>query len=178
VTEQRRLAVTDGLTGLYNRRYLTDRMAETTGTVSLLVIDLDYFKRINDTYGHPVGDSVLKETAARIAAAARDTDVVARYGGEEFVVLLPGTNEDEAALIATRIRDSIRAAPVIQLGLEIPVTASVGVATEHAEDTDRLMDAADRAVYDAKSQGRDRVSVAREPSPTPVRTAVLDAFPH
>jgi diguanylate cyclase (GGDEF)-like protein len=157
--EQRRLAVTDGLTGLYNRRYLTDRMAEVSGAVSLLVIDLDFFKLVNDTHGHPAGDAVLRETAARIASAARAADVVARYGGEEFVVLLPDTAEDDAASLAERIRRRIGESPVTEAGLEIAVTASVGVATERSGDADRLMDAADRAVYQAKARGRDRVVV-------------------
>jgi two-component system, cell cycle response regulator len=159
VLEQRRLAVTDGLTGLYNRRYLTDRLAETSGAVSLLVIDLDFFKRINDTYGHPVGDAVLRETAARIAEAARATDVVARYGGEEFVVLLPETDEEGAAHLAERVRQRIREQPVQEAALRIAVTASIGVATDRSGDTGRLMDAADRAVYQAKAQGRDRIAV-------------------
>jgi two-component system, cell cycle response regulator len=164
VLEQRRLAVTDGLTGLYNRRFLTDRLAEASGEVSLLVIDLDFFKRVNDTYGHPVGDAVLRETAARIASTARIDDVVARYGGEEFVVFLPATGEQDAARLAERIRQRIRESPVSEAGLEIAVTASIGVATERAGDSGRLMDVADRAVYQAKAQGRDRVAV-HEPVP-------------
>jgi len=158
--EQRRLAVTDGLTGLYNRRYLTERMTEHdagAGTVSLLVVDLDHFKRVNDTYGHVAGDAVLREAAARISSVCRSTDVVARYGGEEFVVLLPDTGEDEAHRLAERIRTTLRETPVAEAAGSIPITASVGAATRTGADIHRLMESADRALYRAKEEGRDRV---------------------
>ena len=158
--EQRRLAVTDGLTGLYNRRYLTERMAEQDaegGAVSLLVVDLDHFKRVNDTFGHVAGDTVLREAAARIASVCRATDVVARYGGEEFVVLLPDTGEEEARRLAERIRTTLRQAPVADSAGSIPITASVGVATRAGAGIHRLMESADRALYRAKEEGRDRV---------------------
>jgi diguanylate cyclase (GGDEF)-like protein len=158
--EQRRLAVTDGLTGLYNRRYLTERMAEQDaeeGAVSLLVVDLDHFKRVNDTFGHVAGDTVLREAAARIASVCRATDVVARYGGEEFVVLLPDTGEQEARRLAERIRTKLRQAPVADSAGPIAITASVGVATRAGADIHRLMESADRALYRAKEEGRDRV---------------------
>ena len=158
--EQQRLAVTDGLTGLYNRRYLTERMAQQEaagGVVSLLVIDLDHFKRVNDTFGHVAGDAVLRESAARIASVCRATDVVARYGGEEFVVLLPDTGEEEARRLAERIRTTLRQAPVADSAGSIPITASVGVATRAGAGIHRLMESADRALYRAKEEGRDRV---------------------
>jgi two-component system, cell cycle response regulator len=160
---QELLAVTDGLTGLYNRRYLTERMAEheaDTRPVSLLVIDLDHFKRVNDTYGHPTGDAVLREAAARVAATCRTTDVVARYGGEEFVVLLPDTAEPDARQLAERIRTSIRQSPVVEQGVSIPVSASIGVATRRGGDPRVLLASADQALYQAKTAGRDRVTVA------------------
>jgi len=160
--EQERLAVTDGLTGLYNRRYLTERMAgheAGTAPVSLLVVDLDHFKRINDTFGHLAGDAVLREAAARVAAICRSTDVVARYGGEEFVVLLPGTDEQEAWRLAERIRAELRATPVVvEAAGSIPVSASVGVATRRDGAMRLLMETADRALYRAKAEGRDRVA--------------------
>jgi two-component system cell cycle response regulator len=159
--EQRRLAVTDGLTGLYNRRYLTERMAAhgaEAGPVSLLVVDLDHFKRVNDTFGHLAGDAVLQESARRIGSVCRSTDIVARYGGEEFVVFLPDTDEREAIRLAERIRAVLREAPVLVPPGAISISASLGVATDPGGDIDRLMDRADRALYRAKEAGRDRVA--------------------
>jgi two-component system, cell cycle response regulator len=161
--EQKRLAVTDGLTGLYNRRHLTEQMARHeagTAPVSLLIVDLDHFKRINDTFGHPVGDVVLQEAAVRIAAMCRSTDIVARYGGEEFVVLLPETDEDQTWRLAERIRSQIRATPVVDATTSIPISASVGGATRRDGDMRLLMETADRALYRAKADGRDRVAVS------------------
>jgi diguanylate cyclase (GGDEF)-like protein len=166
VREQQRLAVTDGLTGLYNRRFLTERMTAEEGSgpddhrVSLLVIDLDHFKTINDTYGHPVGDEVLRESATRIAAVCRANDVVARYGGEEFVVFCPDADEPEAWALAERIRENITGTPILSGGTRIRVSASIGVATRPAGAVDSLMTAADQALYRAKTAGRDRVAVA------------------
>ncbi|GAA0572866.1 hypothetical protein GCM10010172_66810 [Paractinoplanes ferrugineus] len=166
VQEQQRLAVTDGLTGLHNRRFLTERMAAEAGSapdghpVSLLVIDLDHFKTVNDTYGHPVGDVVLRESAGRIAAVCRTDDVVARYGGEEFVVFCPAADESQARALAERIRQSITGTPIVAGGTRIPVSASIGVATRPAGAADSLMTAADQALYRAKTTGRDRVAVA------------------
>jgi len=160
--EQERLAVTDGLTGLYNRRYLTQQMAQheaDTKPVSLLVVDLDHFKRINDTFGHLAGDAVLQQSATRIASICRSTDVVARYGGEEFVVLLPDTDEQQAWRLAERILIGIRESPAVDAAAEIPVTASVGVATHRDGDMRLLMETADRALYQAKTEGRDRIAV-------------------
>ena len=172
VLEQQRLAVTDGLTGLYNRRFLTAHMAAeddaaTAGPVSLLVIDLDHFKRINDTHGHPAGDAVLRESADRIAATCRASDVVARYGGEEFVVLCPDTGAAEARELAERIRRRIAEEPVPYGGTRIPASASIGIATRPRGDAGALMIAADQALYRAKAAGRDRVDAAvpaEEPS--------------
>ena len=160
--KQERLAVTDGLTGLYNRRYLTEQMAEHEADaepVSLLVVDLDHFKRVNDTFGHLAGDAVLQECATRIASACRSTDVVARYGGEEFVVLLPDTDEHQAQRLAERIRIRIRDSPVVDAAIQIPVSASVGVATHRSGGMRLLMETADKALYQAKAEGRDRVAV-------------------
>jgi two-component system cell cycle response regulator len=166
VREQQRLAVTDGLTGLHNRRFLTERMAAEEGSgpdgrpISLLVIDLDHFKKVNDTYGHPVGDVVLRESAARIAAVCRTDDVVARYGGEEFVVFCPAADESQAWALAERIRQSIIGTPIAAGRTQIPISASIGVATRPAGAADSLMTAADQALYRAKTAGRDRVAVA------------------
>ena len=168
VAEQQRLAVTDGLTGLYNRRHLMttlDRLRTTPGgrPVSLLVVDLDHFKLVNDTYGHLAGDAVLEAAAARIAAAARATDVVARYGGEEFVLLLTDTDGPAAGRLAERIRRRLRDAPIAAGEALIAVTASIGVASSPDGTVPQLLEAADRALYRAKAQGRDRVVTVAVP---------------
>ncbi|WP_125809971.1 GGDEF domain-containing protein [Actinoplanes sp. ATCC 53533] len=165
VAEQQRLAVTDGLTGLANRRHLMtmlDRLRTAPGgrPVSLLVVDLDHFKLVNDTYGHLAGDAVLEAAAARIAAAARATDLVARYGGEEFVLLLADTDGPEAERLAERIRRRLRDSPIAAGDAVIAVTASIGVATSPDGAVPHLLEAADRALYRAKAQGRDQVTVA------------------
>jgi two-component system, cell cycle response regulator len=163
--EQSRLAVVDELTGLYNRRYLTERMAEhgaDAEPVSLLVVDLDHFKRVNDTFGHVAGDAVLRESAGRIGSICRSTDVVARYGGEEFVVLMPDTDEAEAVRLAERIRSVLRDTPVVHSAGTISISASIGVATHRGSDVHRLLERADRALYRAKDEGRDRVAVVAD----------------
>jgi diguanylate cyclase (GGDEF)-like protein len=171
--EQHRLAITDGLTGLYNRRHLTSQLSELhtgtdesdgRGSVSLMVVDLDHFKRVNDTFGHPAGDAVLQEAAARITAASRGSDVVARYGGEEFVVLLPQTGQPEALQVAERVRQRLRGESFDAGGMPVAVTASIGVATSGRADVGHLMEAADRLLYRAKAEGRDRVVAAVWPN--------------
>jgi diguanylate cyclase (GGDEF)-like protein len=171
VDEQQRLAITDGLTGLYNRRHLTTRLGLLSVSpehpASLLVIDLDHFKRINDTYGHPAGDAVLQETSTRLGAGSRDDDVVARYGGEEFVLLLPDTGQQQARALAERLLRRIRETPIAAGPDLITVTASIGVATSTDGDTSRLLEVADRALYQAKEQGRDQaVSATAAPPAT------------
>lgn len=168
VAEQQRLAVTDGLTGLYNRRYLMttlDRLRTAPGgrPVSLLVVDLDHFKLVNDTYGHLAGDAVLEAAAARITAAVRAADVVARYGGEEFVVLLADTDGPEAERLAERIRRRLRDSPIAAGAAVIAVTASIGVASSPDGAVPQLLEAADRALYRAKAQGRDQVTTVAVP---------------
>lgn len=162
------LAVTDQLTGLFNRRYLLSqleplmqRAARGGEPVSLLVADIDYFKRINDGFGHDAGDAVLKEFAARLATIFRPIDVTARFGGEEFVVAMPDTRGDDAALVAERLRRHVAGAPFLAPASRerIDVTVSVGVATSAgADDTaERIIKRADQALYRAKSGGRNRV---------------------
>jgi two-component system, cell cycle response regulator len=161
------LAVTDQLTGLFNRRYLTGqldpmvaRAARGGEPVSLLVADIDFFKRINDGYGHDVGDEVLKEFAARLATNFRPVDIACRYGGEEFVVVMPGTRGDYACLVAERLRRHVAGSPFpIRAGAErIDVTVSIGVSASAAGDTaERLLKRADEALYRAKQAGRNRV---------------------
>ncbi|MEU4423404.1 GGDEF domain-containing protein [Actinoplanes sp. NPDC024001] len=166
VAAQRRAAVTDGLTGLHTRRYFTEalavecrRAARSGHEIGLLIIDVDHFKRVNDTYGHPAGDRVLQEVANRLKAAARAGSVVARYGGEEFVVLAPHTGGDDLLALAERLRLAVSGLPV-DAGDQalLGVTASVGAATAPAGavDPDALMNAADEALYAAKAAGRNR----------------------
>lgn len=162
------LAVTDQLTGLYNRRFLTgqleplaSRAARGGEPVSVLLADIDHFKKVNDTFGHDVGDEVLREFAARMASNVRPMDVACRLGGEEFVVIMPATRGDSAAMAAERLRRNIVAAPFsIKGGTEsLAVTVSIGVATSEI-DTDtgeRILKRADEALYQAKQQGRNRV---------------------
>jgi two-component system cell cycle response regulator len=162
------LAVTDTLTGLPNRRYMTthaaplvQRAAEGGGPVSALLVDIDHFKRINDTFGHDVGDEVLKEFAIRLATNVRGIDLACRFGGEEFVVLMPDTMLADALRIAERLRLHVAGTPFRAPGLAEPlaVTISIGVAcTQDGRDTpEALIKRADEAVYEAKTHGRNQV---------------------
>ncbi|MBU6451443.1 MAG: diguanylate cyclase [Cyanobacteria bacterium REEB67] len=161
-------AITDGLTGLYNHVYLKNRLseelrlAERKGTpVSLIMIDLDKLKVINDNYGHPVGDAAIRQIAAILKTLLRSGDTAARYGGEEFSIILPETSLLEAALIADRLCSQIRNTPVPGLG---KVTASLGTACypKQARSTSELIEKADKALYVAKNSGRDQVRVFEE----------------
>ncbi|WP_378950808.1 PleD family two-component system response regulator [Mesorhizobium sp. ANAO-SY3R2] len=165
------MAVTDGLTGLYNRRYLdgylprlVERAAARRRPLSLLITDIDRFKRINDTHGHDGGDAVLREFARRLNKCVRGMDLACRFGGEEFVIVMPDTDVAHAELVAERIRLEIAQTPfpVDEAGKTVPVTVSVGVSSlGPAGDTvAALMKRADLALYDAKVSGRNRV-VAR-----------------
>jgi two-component system cell cycle response regulator len=157
-----RLADTDGLTKIANRRsfelMLERELARATRHaehVSLVMVDIDHFKTLNDTHGHQAGDEVLRNVAAALACECRDFDTPARYGGEEFAVVLPGCGPEEAVVIAERLRRAVSAAPSI-----VPVTASAGVATypSHAGDADTLVRAADQALYRSKHDGRNRTT--------------------
>jgi diguanylate cyclase (GGDEF)-like protein len=161
----KRLAVTDSLTGLYNRRSFNKALRRTwehadryTEPLSLLMIDIDKFKAINDTYGHPAGDEVIKAVAQTILAATRKVDVVSRIGGEEFAVVLPNSSKKSSLVTAERIRKAMKKSPVPSGKKEISVTVSVGIATfpENARLPESLMKAADKALYAAKEGGRDR----------------------
>ncbi len=165
------LAVTDQLTGLHNRRYMTGQLGAlvkraTHGgdPVSALMIDIDHFKKINDSFGHDVGDEVLREFAVRLASNVRAIDLPCRYGGEEFTVIMPGARLADAERVAERIRLHVAGSPFrVQGGKEmLSATISVGVAcTAGPEDTpEALLKRADEAVYEAKAGGRNRV-VAR-----------------
>ncbi|WP_217592608.1 sensor domain-containing diguanylate cyclase [Cohnella sp. GbtcB17] len=158
------LATTDPLTGLRNRRFFKDSLAallednaRTGQPFSLLILDIDHFKRINDTYGHPVGDLVLASLAALLRTASGSADIAARFGGEEFVVLMPGADRASALEAAERYRAGVEAAS--WEGLRI--TISVGAATVSPSDTDEsLVNRADQALYASKAGGRNRVTHA------------------
>jgi len=165
------LALRDSLTGLFNSRYLWARMDEQwatgkreTGASSLVLFDLDYFKRVNDSYGHPVGDELLKHIGRILQNAARKGDTVSRIGGEEFVLFLPNTEETDAAAIAERIRYTVsRTTMSTHRKQPIQITVSAGVAgtRKYTAVTPQMLYAqADRALYLAKAQGRNRVITA------------------
>lgn len=165
----RQVAHEDGLTGLRNRAALDERLADERNrfhryrrSVSLLVLDLDHFKAVNDTYGHPAGDAVLERVADIVRATIRDADFPARFGGEELVVLLPETMRREAGEVAERIRTAVASAVVEWNGKRIPVTASIGVSScpEVVQDPAELLKSADEALYASKAAGRNRVTVA------------------
>jgi diguanylate cyclase (GGDEF)-like protein len=161
------LSLSDPLTGVRNRRALYDcaqheiaRAGRSGEPVTLLMVDVDHFKKVNDQHGHPVGDQVLREVAAAIVSTARGSDVVARFGGEEFAVLLIQT--EDARLTAERLRAAIAALEVRAPNGPVRVTASIGIAsaTGAALDFEALIRHADDALYRAKQAGRDRVVVA------------------
>ncbi|HWR57996.1 MAG TPA: diguanylate cyclase [Thermodesulfovibrionales bacterium] len=161
--ETARLATTDGLTGLNNHRTFQERLEmeiERAGrfeqAISLLIIDIDFFKKLNDTYGHRAGDEVLKKLSCRMVENVRNIDLVARYGGEEFVIILPGTTADGAMLSAERIRKAVEGPSIGVASNDIQVTVSIGVATfpEDASDREDLIEKADKALYAAKNAGR------------------------
>lgn len=156
----------DALTGVYNRRYLQvqltrefSRVVRNGGALSVLFIDLDYFKNVNDTYGHPAGDYVLVEVAQRIKESVRTTDYLARYGGEEFAVVLSDTGMNGGINVANRIRERIAEAPFIFEGQTIAMTASLGLSEyrETVETPESLLAESDEALYSAKQNGRNRV---------------------
>jgi diguanylate cyclase (GGDEF)-like protein len=164
-----RRAYTDYLTGLANRRHFLEQAEnELTRTLrydrelSILMLDLDRFKQVNDTYGHKVGDLVLKKLSELCRVTLRDIDIIGRVGGEEFAVLLPETGIEQAAQAAERLCEAIAAAHVtLGGGLPLRFTASFGVTTLHEKDAniDVLLNQADQALYRAKHEGRNRVCV-------------------
>jgi two-component system, cell cycle response regulator len=175
------LAMQDSLTGLFNRRAIHSRaLAELNRAargalsplLSVILLDIDHFKTINDTYGHEAGDRTLQLTAEMLSQHLRSYDVVGRWGGEEFLMLLPGASAAEAAAAAERIRVALAQTALPVLGSQVRLSASLGVATLDAETTliaptqageawlDQLVRAADRALYDSKHAGRNQVTVA------------------
>ena len=167
--EMCRLARTDSLTGLWNRGYFMElagrevaRCHRGGACLSLLIVDVDYFKAVNDTYGHDIGDRVLVNLAQTLARSVREVDVVGRLGGEEFVVLLPDAGKRESLVVAERMAEAVRTGSVACGGEAVPVTVSIGLTSLHKDDDlDGLLKFADIALYAAKKKGRDRVEVYR-----------------
>jgi diguanylate cyclase (GGDEF)-like protein len=172
--EAQRLSLTDPLTGLWNYRYLreslrreVERASRFGRMLTVLVLDLDHFKEVNDTYGHAAGDAVLGEFARRLRVGLREVDVAFRQGGEEFVVLLPETDAFGGAIVAERLGAAIRDLPVVISSRRravdrIPISVSIGIAVypEHGSSAQQVLDAADDALYAAKSAGRDTYRLA------------------
>ena len=164
------MAVVDALTGLNNRRYfdmnlsvLLDQAAQEGKPLSLLVLDIDFFKKINDTYGHDAGDEILRALAGRVRRAVRSVDLVCRLGGEEFVIVMPDTPLDIAGRVAERVRRAVEAEPfnVKQGQTGIPVTISIGIADRGADaNPDFIYKSADKALYESKTSGRNKVTLA------------------
>ena len=163
--QMEKMATTDGLTGLYNHRTFQSRAEEAFAhskrygrKCSLLLTDIDHFKTVNDTHGHPMGDTVLRGVARILKEKARDTDTVARYGGEEFAIIMPETDTKGARVIAERIREAIKAEVFQTEQGPLKVTMSLGISTcpDHSDDKQAMIDLADGCLYHAKRHGRDQ----------------------
>lgn len=170
-SELERLANHDGLTGLLNRHHLAAAFERLLAArrpdspLSLMMMDVDHFKNINDSFGHQVGDDALRMVSALVRDHARQQDLVVRYGGEEIIVVLPDTGLETALMIAERLRGRIAARPLDdRRGEVLHLTVSIGVAElpRHADDGDELIRAADAALYEAKRSGRNRVVAAED----------------
>lgn len=163
------LSVKDPLTNVLNRRSFSGilerefrRANRYNSALTVMVIDLDHFKKVNDTYGHLAGDQILREIAAIFKISVRDVDVLIRYGGEEFVVILPGTNLREGLIVANRIRNRVNQKIFHAEGSDIPMTVSIGVAhhpSAHIQNPEALFKQADQALYRAKQEGRNRIMI-------------------
>ncbi len=160
-------ASTDALTGLPNRRYFDEfcallaRRRRAEDAIGILMVDIDRFKRLNDAHGHAIGDEVLRAVAGAIAAAVREDDVPARFGGEEFAVLLRNPHLEEAVEVGERVRYAVSSLDLSRFAVEsVSVSVGVAVATSHDQPIAEIIERADRALYDAKRRGRDRVVAA------------------
>jgi diguanylate cyclase (GGDEF)-like protein len=162
------LSSTDRLTSLYNRGHWEEalkleyaKFSRYGHVAALIMFDIDHFKQVNDTYGHPFGDQVIQRVASVAKDMVRDADVLGRYGGEEFAVLLPGTDQEGGRILAERLREAIEAAEVFFEGERVAFTVSLGVAQLTAEVAEykQLIERADRALYASKKGGRNRVTV-------------------
>ena len=165
-----RVAALDPLTGVYNRRFGLQRLTEEFGRsirsgdpLGVLMLDLDHFKAVNDTYGHLVGDRVLQTVVRAARQILREGDVILRYGGEEFIIVLPGAGRDDLAEMAERVRRAVAEAEITEAGQRIPITVSIGgsgLPNKNATNPQELIGAADMAMYTAKESGRDRCVIA------------------
>ena len=161
------LAIKDGLTGLYNHRHFQEMLTYTlahsdryTSEASLILMDLDDLKAINDSYGHRAGDSALSSVGTVISQTLRKVDISARYGGDEFSVILPNTDKRGSLIVAEKIRSSLKKIPLKLKGQEVTLTLSIGIATYPDNGTTRedLIEKADRALYESKNEGKDKVT--------------------
>ncbi len=175
----------DGLTNIYNRRFFEytlsqefDRAIRYGSMLSFIIIDLDFFKLVNDTHGHLAGDEVLKETAKRIQKALRTADTCARYGGEEFAIILPETPLQGAVMLAERLRKTLASQPIEINGRNISVTASIGVAQalQGMKKHKELIEHADAALYQSKENGRNLVTLATIREPKEITYVPFDKF--
>ena len=167
VDHQRKMSTVDPLTELYNRRYLTGRLTQELkrcqrygNDLSVVLFDVDHFKKVNDSHGHDVGDEALKHVAEVLRIVTRDTDVVARYGGEEFCVVLPNSGLNNGLILANRAVRRLEEMPLILPGIKLSMTMSGGIAEftpENADSASKILKRADLALYDAKESGRNRV---------------------
>jgi diguanylate cyclase (GGDEF)-like protein len=162
-TDAQQVAARDPLTGIANRRHLFEvgeHMVRSQQTLALVVLDVDEFKRINDQFGHHVGDAVLKMVVERFSFAIREGDLLARLAGDEFVAILPGADEDTALRVAQRLRHVLVDAPFVVRNRRVHVTCSIGVAVRGPDHLDltELIDTADRRMYRAKRAGRDQIA--------------------
>jgi diguanylate cyclase (GGDEF)-like protein len=168
LTEVGRLAVTDDLTGIFNRRYFFE-MAEkkfahafkAKSPLSALLVDLDHFKKFNDSYGHVVGDQVLRASAQMMSSALRESDIIGRYGGEEFSIILPDTNNSAAIYVAERLLANVADVPIETEAGKLSIQLSIGIAglSKETPTLQSLIVRADQAMYIAKSAGRNRLAV-------------------
>ncbi|CAN5880599.1 diguanylate cyclase [soil metagenome] len=168
----KKLSITDGLTGLFNHRHIHQLLHEewqrtqrTNEPLAVVMLDLDKFKQVNDTYGHPTGDVILYETARILEETAREIDMVGRYGGEEFIAILPNSDEDAATQFAERVRQAVETHVFRDEDTEVRLTMSCGLAAfpdEAVDGPDELLKRADEALYAAKEGGRNRVVAASQ----------------
>jgi two-component system, cell cycle response regulator len=169
------LSITDGLTKLYNHRHFQDELARAfeesqryQRPLSLAIVDLDFFKKVNDTYGHAIGDEVLKAVSRIFGQSIRSADLASRYGGEEFTVMMPETELNDAITFAEKIRTLVEEHPIPTQAGSIQVTVSIGVGTvphSHIHSAKELIVAADKALYRAKKNGRNQVQAERRRDP-------------
>ena len=166
-----RMSRTDVLTGLYNRRHLDEQLLREQSNssrhhdpLSVLLLDIDHFKQVNDSFGHPAGDLVLCAFADRLRAELRAADIAGRWGGEEFMIIMPRTELDGAVAVAERLRSTVAAKPIVAGHVNIDVTVSGGCALSMGHSVDALLHLADDCLYRAKTSGRNKIVAASVPA--------------